>query len=250
VGEVQSVLVLGAGSDIARATLSRLVEGRTRSVVLAGRHPDEYEADAKVLRKAGATVETMAFDALDVADHQRVVAAAAEVLGDIDLVLVAFGVLGDQDVFDRDPAAGADAVSVNLTGAVSVGLAAATRLRAQGHGTLVLLSSVAGQRARRANPVYGASKAGADAFYQGLGDRLTAEGSGVRVVIVRPGFVRTKMTAGTKEAPFAVDADDVAEGIVRGLQTSADVVWVPPFLKWVFMVFRHLPRSVWRRLPF
>lgn len=246
-GEVQSVLVLGAGSDIARATLTRLVEGRTRSVVLAGRDPERFDADAEALRRAGATVHLLPFDALEPASHEDVIASATKLVGDIDLVLVAFGVLGDQDQLDHDPVAAAEIANVNYTGAVSVGLAAAERLKAQGHGTIVLLSSVAAQRARKANPVYGSSKAGADAFYQGLGDRLA--GTGVRVLIVRPGFVRTKMTAGAKEAPFAVSADDVADRVVRGLQSSAEVVWAPPFLRWVFTVFRHLPRAVWRRLP-
>lgn len=241
------MLVLGAGSEIAAAVVDRLVAGRTRSIVLAGRHPEQYEPHAERLRQRGAAVHLVAFDAVDPGDHEKVLVEAAAAIGDVDLVLVAFGVLGDQERFDGDPVAAADAVTVNYTGAVAAGLAAASHLREQGHGTIVLLSSVAGERVRKANPVYGSSKAGADAFYQGLADRLY--GSGVRVVIVRPGFVRTKMTAGMKEAPFAVEADVVADRVVRGLQTSAEVIWVPPVLRWVFLVFRHLPRPLWRRLP-
>jgi len=248
VGEVQSVLVLGAGSDIAQATMRKLVAGRTRHVVLAGRHPGAYKEHADELLRAGAdAVHVLAFDAQAPEEHAKVVAAAAGMVGDLDLVLIASGVLGDQDEFDEDPVAAAAAVTTNYTGAVSAGLAAAEQLKRQGHGELVVLSSVAGQRARKSNPVYGSSKAGMDAFFQGLGDRL--DGSGVHVLIVRPGFVTTKMTAGVDPAPMSTTADAVAEAIVRALQSSADVVFVPSILRWVFVVFRHLPRPIWRRLP-
>jgi decaprenylphospho-beta-D-erythro-pentofuranosid-2-ulose 2-reductase len=131
---------------------------------------------------------------------------------------------------------------------VSACTALADRMKRQGHGTIVVLSSVAGQRARRSMPVYASSKAGLDQFALALDDRL--HGSGVRVMVVRPGFVRTKMTHGEREAPFATDADAVADAVARGLQTGARVVWVPPVLRWVFAVFRHLPAAVWRRMPF
>jgi decaprenylphospho-beta-D-erythro-pentofuranosid-2-ulose 2-reductase len=130
---------------------------------------------------------------------------------------------------------------------VSAGLAAARQLKAQGHGTLVVLSSVAGERVRRANFIYGSSKAGLDGFAQGLGDALA--GSGARVMIVRPGFVRTKMTEGLPAAPLSATADAVADATVKGLAGGRAVVWVPALLRPVFMVFRHLPRVVWRKLP-
>ena len=248
-GAVQSVLVLGAGSDIAHAITQRLVDGRARTIVLAGRKPDEYAERAAELRKAGAdVVDQVAFDALDLTSHPSFVDGVWEHHGDVDLALVAFGVLPDQDALDHDPEAAGVAAVTNYAGAVSVCTAVADRMSRQGHGTIVILSSVAGQRARKAMPVYGSSKAGLDAFAQGLSDRL--HGTGVRVVIVRPGFVTTSMTAGQKAAPFSVDADTVADAVVRGLQLGSPVIWVPPILRWVFMVFRHLPSAVWRRMPF
>ena len=157
-GAVQSVLVLGGGSDIGLATVRALVAERTRTVVLAARDPGKLNGEVEALRAAGAeTVEAIPFDADDTASHERVIAEAFERHGDIDLVLVTFGVLGDQDELKRDPGAAVAHVETNFTGAVSALLVAAQRLRAQGHGALVVLSSVAGERARRSNFVYGAS---------------------------------------------------------------------------------------------
>lgn len=246
-GGVQSVLVLGGGSEIALATVDRLVADGCRTVVLAGRRPDALQAPVERLREAGATdVEAIAFDADDAATHEKVIGEVFDHHGDIDLVLVAFGVLGSQETFDKHPEQAADAVTTNYVGTVSVGLVVADRLRKQGHGTLVVISSVAGERARKDNFVYGSSKAGTDAFCQGLADSLV--GSGAQVMIVRPGFVRTQMTAGMPDGPFATTADKVADDILAGLKRGADIVWSPGLLRWVFTVLRHLPRPIWRKV--
>src|SRR5207249_10181374 len=144
------------------------------------------------------------------------------------------------------PKMAVESVMTNYVGAVSSGLAAAQCLREQGHGTIVVLSSVAGERARRSNFVYGSSKSGLDAFAQGLGDALV--GSGVRVLVVRPGFVHSKMTKGLEPAPFATTPDVVAEVITNALASSKEIVWAPPVLRGVAMVFRHLPRALWRKV--
>ena len=246
-GAVQTALVLGGTSEIAQATLRRLARDRCRRVVLAVRDPAAAEPLAETLRGDGlGEVHLVAFDAHDSAGHPAVIDQAVELLGDLDLVLLAFGVLGDQEAFDADPASAADAVSVNLAGAVSSGLAAANRLREQGHGTLVVLSSVAGERVRAENLVYGATKAGLDGFAQGLGDAL--QGSGARVMVVRPGFVHTRMTEGREPAPFATTPEAVADEIAKGLAKGADTVWAPPILRYVFSVMRHLPRPLWRKV--
>jgi decaprenylphospho-beta-D-erythro-pentofuranosid-2-ulose 2-reductase len=138
-------------------------------------------------------------------------------------------------------------VQTNFTGAVSVTVPLASRLKQQGHGTLVLLSSVAGERVRRSNFVYGSSKAGIDGYYQGVAASLAS--SGVHVMIVRPGFVHTKMTDGLKAAPLSVTADAVADAVVGGIARGRDVVWVPPAMRYVMAVLRHLPTAVFRRLP-
>lgn len=244
-GEVQSLLVLGGGSDIGRAVCVRLAAGRCRTVVLAGRPADDMEPVADAARTAGATtVEIVEWEATDIDSHRKVIDDVFDRFGDIDLVYVPAGILGDQDAFETDPAFAAKAVDINFGGLVSSCLLVAERMKAQGHGTIVLMSSVAGLRARKDNFVYGSTKAGLDAFGQGLGDAL--QGTGVRVVVVRPGFVRTKMTEGMDAAPFSTTPEKVAGYIVDGLATGREVVWAPPLLQYPFFVFRLLPRFLWR----
>ena len=246
-GSPQSVLLLGGSSEIGLAITRRLVQRRAKTVILAGRDPEALKPAADDLRAAGAeTVDVVAFDALATDGHDAFVDDVFARHGDIDLVLLAFGILGDQEEAERDTGAALAVLRTNFVGAASVALPAARRLRAQGHGTLVVLSSVAAERARRANFVYGASKAGLDAFCQGLGDSLV--GTGVRVVVVRPGFVHTKMTAGRKPAPLSTTPDAVADAVVRGLEKGAETIWAPPPLRFVMSGMRHLPRPLWRRI--
>jgi decaprenylphospho-beta-D-erythro-pentofuranosid-2-ulose 2-reductase len=246
-GSVQSLLVLGAGSDIAAATARRLVSDRTRTVVLAARRPGDLTALADELEARGAaTVECVAFDAAAADGHEAFV-ADLERFGDLDVALLAFGLLGDQAEAERDAANALDVARVNYLGTMSIAVPLANRMRLQGHGTIVALSSVAGERARRSNFVYGSSKAGMDAFLQGLGDSLV--GSGVRVMIVRPGFVDTKMTEGMSPAPLATTPDAVAEAIAKGLAKGSEIVWVPGALRYVMSALRHVPRPIFRKLP-
>ena len=246
-GGVQSVLVLGGTSEIAAATVELLVRDRCRTVVLAVRDPDSVGEQADRLRSLGAaTVEVRPFDARDSDDHEKTLGAIFDEFDQIDLVISAFAVLGDQDAYDQDPASAADAVAVNLGGQVSALLVTADRMRRQGQGAIVVLSSVAGERVRSDNAVYGATKAGLDGFSQALGDRL--QGSGVDLMIVRPGFVHTRMTEGLEPAPFSTTPEQVAEDIVNGLARGREIVWSPSVLRWMFVVLRHLPRTVWRRI--
>lgn len=246
-GSPQSLLVLGGGSDIARATARALIARRLRTVLLAARRPESLAPVVDELSGLGAErVQTLAFDADDTSSHAAFVEEAFGGTGDIDVVLLAFGVLGDQEETERDPEAAVAVLRTNFVGAASVGLHVAERLRRQGHGTLVVLSSVAGERARRSNFVYGSSKAGLDAFFQGLGDSLV--GSGARVLVVRPGFVHTKMTAGLPPAPFSTTPEGVADVIVKALERGEEQAWAPPVLRLVMSGLRHLPRPLFRRL--
>ena len=251
-GSVQSVLVLGGGSEIALATVRELVARRATTAVLAARCPDSLDAEVKELRQlAGgqpnATIEAVPFDADALETHDTFVEDVFDRYGDFDLVLIAFGVLGEQSRAERDGAAAVEIARVNYLDPVGVSVPVANRLRGQGHGTIVVLSSVAGERARRSNFVYGSTKAGLDAFFQGLGDALVD--TGASVMIVRPGFVHTKMTEGIDPAPLATTPEAVAEAIVRGLERGSEIVWVPPALRWVMTVLRHVPRPLFRKLP-
>ncbi|WP_046471963.1 SDR family NAD(P)-dependent oxidoreductase [Allosalinactinospora lopnorensis] len=269
VGAVDSVLLLGGRSEIGLAIVERLVRDGARRIVLAARNaavprpgPREPEAAETApdtspqtaaqarerLLSAGAVeVHLVDFDAAEPGTHTDVVAAAAKFVGDLDVVIDAFGVLGEQSIYDSDPVAAAGAATANFTGHVSTGVAVAARLREQGHGTFVVISSVAGVRVRRANYVYGAAKAGLDGFAQGLDDALY--GTGARVMIVRPGYVPTQMSAHVSAAPFPAAVPEVADAVADGLRTGAGVVWVPRKLKVVSACMRMLPRAVWRRLP-
>ncbi len=244
-GEPQTIVLLGGTSDIGRAIVSALVTPSTRTVVLAGRRPDEMAVGD--LERPGLTVDTVRFDATDTATHEAFVRDLAERHGDLDVVIVAFGQLGEQADLDDDPQRAADLVTVNYTGAVSSSMAVAAQFRRQGHGRLVFLSSVAGERVRKANYVYGSSKAGLDGFAQGLGDALA--GTGASVLVVRPGFVHSAMTAGMKAAPLATTPAAVAEATVEAMRKGRRTVWVPATLRPLFSVFRHLPGPIWRRLP-
>ncbi|MEI6570600.1 MAG: decaprenylphospho-beta-D-erythro-pentofuranosid-2-ulose 2-reductase [Actinomycetes bacterium] len=247
-GGVQTVLVLGGGSEIGLATARRLVADRTRTVILAGRDTEALRSGADELRRLGATqVEVMQFDALHRDSHQSFIDECWSTVGDIDLVLFAFGVLGDQNVAEHDSKEALRIIDSNFIGAVSLLIGSAEKLKAQGHGSIVVLSSVAGERSRRSNFVYGASKAGLDAFSQGLGDSLI--GTGVHVLIVRPGFVHTKMTEGLDAAPLSTTPEAVAEAIFDGIAKGREIVWVPAALRGVMSGLRHVPRPLFRRLP-
>ena len=243
--EPQCIVLLGGTSEIGRAIVDELVSSATRTLVLACRHPDDAEPGH--FERDGLHVVVEHFDAAATDTHDEFARRLADEHGDVDVVVVAFGVLGDQAEFDEYPHAAAMAVHVNYTGAVSASLAFTGVMRRQGHGHLTVLSSVAGERVRAANYVYGSSKAGLDAFAQGLGDALA--GSGVQVTVVRPGFVHSRMTRGMKAAPFATTPRAVGEMTVAGMRSGRHTVWTPGILRYVFSVLRHLPRAVFRRLP-
>jgi len=192
-------------------------------------------------------VTTVDFEATERTSYERAITSAFAAGGDVDVVVVAFGVLGEAERAWQDLDAALELVQVNYAAAVGCGVLVAEQLRAQGHGAIIALSSVAGELPRRSNFVYGSTKAGVDAFYTGLGDAVAADG--VHVLVVRPGFVRSTMTAGLRPAPLALEPSDVADIIVKALVAGRRAVWAPPALRWVMSGLRHLPRPILRRLP-
>jgi NAD(P)-dependent dehydrogenase (short-subunit alcohol dehydrogenase family) len=245
---VSTVLLLGARSEIGGLTAERLVRDGARTVLLAARGEGGLEEQVARLTSLGATtVVPLPFDADDLPASRTSLAQVEEQYGPLDVVLLCFGVLGDQGRAERDAAHAVQVVHTDYVAQVSALTVLASRMRDRGQGALVVFSSVAGVRVRKANYVYGSAKAGLDGFASGLGDSLA--GSGARVLLVRPGFVIGRMTEGMSPAPFASTPQQVADAVVRGLHSGAGVVWVPGRLRWLFAGLRLLPQPVWRRLP-
>ncbi|MFE0023411.1 SDR family NAD(P)-dependent oxidoreductase [Amycolatopsis sp. NPDC059021] len=243
-----TVLILGGRSEIGLAVAQRLVSGGARRVVLAARRSAELTAESALLREAGAeSVTCVEFDADDLAAHGPFLTKVAAEHGPLDVVVLAFGILGDQARAETDAAHAAAIVHTDYVAQVGVLTHAANLLREQGNGALVVFSSVAGVRVRRANYVYGSAKAGLDGFASGLGDAL--HGSGVRLLVVRPGFVVGRMTEGMSPTPFSSTPDQVADATVAALRRGRATVWVPGVLRPMFAVLRLLPRALWRRMP-
>jgi|SRR5215469_730101 len=236
------VLLLGGTSEIGLAILAALQLPAQTEVLLAGR--DEARM-ATAVRDMGCAVRTLHYDATRLDEHEKLVSAAFE-SGQIDLVISAAGILTSQDRLDADPLMAGQMVEINFTSHVTTLLAAASRMRERGSGTIVVLSSIAAVRPRKANFVYGAAKAGLDAFARGLTDAL--HGTGVRVLLVRPGFVIGRMTEGMEPAPLATTPAMVGAAVAAALQSQASVVWVPPALRQLAIVLTLVPRPLWRRM--
>jgi NAD(P)-dependent dehydrogenase (short-subunit alcohol dehydrogenase family) len=242
----ETVVILGGRSEIGVAVARRLAPGAT--VVLAARRSHDLAAEIAALRDCGAAaVDTVEFDADDLAAQRGVLDAVVRTHGPLDVVVVAFGILGDQARAEQDAEHAAAVVHTDYVAHVTVLTHLAQMLRAQGRGTLVVFSSVAGARVRRANYVYGSAKAGLDGFASGLADAL--HGTGVRLLLVRPGFVVGRMTTGMSPAPLSSTPDQVADATVAALRSGRAEVWVPWALRPLFAVLRHLPRTIWRRMP-
>ncbi|MBY3555055.1 SDR family NAD(P)-dependent oxidoreductase [Modestobacter lapidis] len=242
-----TVLLLGARSEIGLELAVRLVRTGDRRVVLAARRSAELDDEEARLRAAGATdVVRLEFDADDLGRHGHVLGEALA-HGPVSVAVLAFGVLGDQSRAETDAAHAVAVVHTDYVAQVSVLTHLARLLRAQGSGRLVVFSSVAGVRVRRANYVYGSAKAGLDGFAGGLAAAL--HGSGVGLLLVRPGFVVGRMTAGMSPAPLSSTPAQVADATVRALQRGRPVVWVPGALRPLFAVLRLLPSWAWRRMP-
>jgi decaprenylphospho-beta-D-erythro-pentofuranosid-2-ulose 2-reductase len=247
-GNPQSILLLGGTSEIGLAICARYLRNASASVVLACL-PGDPGRDGAVaqMEAAGAkSVRVIDFDALDTASHPAMIDSAFSA-GDIDVAVVAFGMDADAEELWHNQAKAVQVAQINYTAAVSVGVLLAGKMGDQGFGQIIAMSSVAGERVRRANFVYGSTKAGLDGFYLGLGEALKP--SGVRVLVIRPGQVRTRMSAGVKEAPLTVDKEYVGALAVSASDKGKDLVWAPGPFRYVMMVLRHIPRPIFRKLP-
>jgi decaprenylphospho-beta-D-erythro-pentofuranosid-2-ulose 2-reductase len=244
---LQRVLLLGGSSEIGQAIVLRLAAERPVEAHLVGRDSVRTEAAMDALVRAGVgrgQVEVL--DARDLPNHAAVLGRVFERACRIDVVVLAVGVLGGQAGLDADRSEAIEVMEVDFLASGSLLLESLRLLRDQAGGRLIVLSSVAAERPRASNPIYGAAKAGLDALAQGLAD--SAAGTGVGVLVVRPGFVRGRMTTGLTPSPMSTTAEEVAGATVRALASGAETVWVPAKLRLVFFVLRHLPRPLFRRL--
>jgi NAD(P)-dependent dehydrogenase (short-subunit alcohol dehydrogenase family) len=242
----QVVAIFGGRSEIGSALATRLASGNT--VVLLAR-PGSLAAERDVCLAAGATrVETVEFDADDTGSHDALVNRIESEVGLLDIAVLAFGILGDQAAAERDHRVAVQILHTDFVAQASLLTVLAERMRSRARGTLVAFSSVAGVRVRRANYVYGSAKAGLDGFASGLADAL--HGSGVRLIIARPGFVIGRMTGDMKPAPFSVTAEVVADAVVKEIRSGHRVeLWIPWQLRAMFSVAPFVPRPIWRRMP-
>jgi decaprenylphospho-beta-D-erythro-pentofuranosid-2-ulose 2-reductase len=242
------VLVLGGSSEISVAIVQRLARDGQVEALLLGRDYKRMAAVVDELKSTGrATGEFDGLNADDVETHAAAITCAFDRLEQVDLVILSVGVLGAQSGLDADPNEVTQVLRTNFLGCGSLLWHTVRALRKQGHGTVVVLSSVAAERPRASNSIYGAAKAGLDALAQGLADAVA--GTSVRVLVIRPGFVATRMTAGLKPGPLSTSPQVVADATVTALNGRRRTVWVPAALRYMFAVLRHLPGPVYRRLP-
>lgn len=249
VGVAQNIVLFGGTSEIGQAILRRVVKPGVARVVLVSRNIDHAEVVTTPLADRFPEVDFhhVRFDAADAASMSDVVSSVTDDIGDIDVAIVAQGVLNEGVDCYSTPSALVEMANVNFTASMTLLYALASQMKSQGYGKIVLLSSVAGERVRKGNPAYGATKAGIDGFALALDHELA--GTGASLLVVRPGFVSTKMTAGMKKAPFSTDAESVAVIVEKGISSDKKIVWAPGLLRWMFLVLKNLPLPVWRRLP-
>ena len=254
VGNPQTILVLGGTSEIGLAIAERYLRDAKARVVLADLpdHPRKDDAIAAMTSAGAKSVEWIDFDGTESDTHPAVIDQAFTA-GDVDVAVVAFGLLGDAEELWQNQRKAVQIAEINYTAAVSVGVLLGEKMRAQGFGQIIAMSSAAGERIRRSNFVYGSTKAGLDGFYLGLGEALRE--FGVRVLVIRPGQVRTSTTiahwkaTGAKEAPLTVDKEYVANLAVTAAAKGKELVWAPGAFRYVMMVLRHIPRPIFRKLP-
>lgn len=238
------LLLLGATSDIGGEVAARLCP--SRRVVLAGRDRARAAVVGDRLIAAGALDATFIdFEAGDLSSHRNLVESVEETIGEVTTAVVAFGILGDQQRAETDEAEASHIATVDYLAQINVLTVLADVMR---RGEIFAFSSIAGWRARRANYVYGSTKAGLDAFCQGLADRL--HGSDLHLITARPGFVIGSMTEGMSPAPLSVTPDVVADAVVAAAAKGrSSTVWIPRRLAVLAAVMSLVPRAIWRRMP-
>ena len=243
---MKRILIIGAASAIAEAT-ARMLAARGDSLVLAGRNEERLEALAADLRIRGAaSAGVYVVDANRFDQHAALIEAAAAQMGGLDAAIIAHGTLSDQKACEADPALMRQELSTNFLSVASLAALFANRFEQQRSGSIVVVSSVAGDRGRQSNYVYGAAKGATTVFLQGLRNRLHR--SGVHVATIKPGFVDTPMTAGIKKGALWAQPADIAASIVKALDRRRDVVYAPWFWRPIMCLVKAVPEVLFKRL--
>ena len=243
---MQKVLIVGATSAIAEAS-ARLWAARGDALFLVGRNATRLEIIAADLSVRGAaTVGCFVMDAADTAKHAAMLDAAFIALGGLDVALIAHGTLPDQKACEASVELTLKEIDNNGLSVVALATLLGDKFEAQGHGSLAVIGSVAGDRGRQSNYVYGAAKGLVSLFLQGLRNRLAKKG--VQVLTIKPGFVDTPMTASFKKGALWAQPDDIARGILRAIEQRKDIVYLPGFWRLIMLIIRHIPERVFKRL--
>jgi hypothetical protein len=243
---MQRILIIGATSAIAEAT-ARLWAARGASLFLVGRKTGQLDAIADDLRIRGAaSVGCFTMDACDTSAHAAMLEAAEKALGGLDIALIAHGSLPDQKACEASVELTLKEIDTNALSVIALATRLAERFEKQGSGTLAVIGSVAGDRGRQSNYVYGAAKGMVSLFMQGLRNRLARKG--VQVLTIKPGFVDTPMTAAFPKGALWAKPEAVARGIVRAIERGADEVYLPGFWRIIMSVIRHVPERIFKKL--
>lgn len=245
-GQAQRIVILGAGSAIAETT-ARIWAAEGARLILVGRDPARLENVAADLKTRGADGATPWLLDCANADAAAQLDKMVEALGGLDVLLLAYGAFGDQAELEHDPKAVAKLIQTNFTSAVAWCLAAGAILEKQGAGALLVIGSVAGDRGRRSNFIYGATKGGLARLVEGIAHKLAPLGA--RAVLVKPGFVDTPMTASfTKKGLLWARPEQVARVIAAAARRGGPIVYAPAFWRLIMLIIRHLPTFIFNRL--
>ena len=243
---MQRILVIGATSGMAEAA-ARIWAARGDRLFLVARNAERLGALSGDLARRGAQIAGHAeFEATALEQHADLLGNAVRVLGGLDVALIAHGTLPDQHRSQIDLGYALSELRTNGISVINLCATLATVFEAQGHGTLAVISSVAGERGRQSNYVYGSAKALVTSFTQGLRNRLQSKG--VHVCTIKPGFVATAMTSGLRQGPLFVSADTAGRHIVAAIDKKKDVAYVPGFWAVIMFVIRGIPETIFKRL--
>ena len=243
---MRHILIIGATSAIAEATARNFAQDGDR-LYLVARNPERLAAVANDLKTRGATqVKTVAMDANDTARHAALIAQAEAALEGLDTILIAHGTLSDQKACEASFEETLEELQTNCLSVISLLTLVANRFEEQKHGTIAVISSVAGDRGRQSNYVYGTAKAAVSTFLQGLRNRLYR--SGVTVITIKPGFVDSPMTADFRKGPLWVSPENVGRGIYRAIHRKSNVIYLPWFWKFIMVGIRLMPERLFKKM--